>query len=108
MATLHETTPNPSAADPTAALAGLTARLNANRLGKSMFREMDRDLLAMRAAADALTALLDSQRRVEALIAEHERREQHNESVPLNRLSDLQPEPRASEYRAALTGDDHE
>ncbi|QGJ95309.1 hypothetical protein QDA11_gp90 [Microbacterium phage Jayden] len=59
MATLHETTPDPSAADPTAALAGLTDRLSVNRLGKSMFREMDRDLLAMRAAADALTALTE-------------------------------------------------
>lgn len=36
------------------------------------------------------------------LITEHERREKHNESVPLNRLSDLQPEPTAAEYRAAL------
>jgi len=45
-----------------------------------------------------LTALRD-------LIAEHERREKHNAEVPLNRLSDLQPEPTAAEYRAALGSD---
>ena len=37
-----------------------------------------------------------------ALIEEHERRERHNESVPLNQISDLQPEPTSADYRAAL------
>lgn len=36
------------------------------------------------------------------LIAEHERRERHNDTVPLNRISDLLPEPTAAEYRKAL------
>ncbi|QCW22649.1 hypothetical protein SEA_PIPERIS_91 [Microbacterium phage Piperis] len=39
-----------------------------------------------------------------ALVEEHERREAHNDTVPLNRLSDIEPEPRASEYRAILDG----
>lgn len=94
--------------DPSAALAFLAERIARKRLGRSLTREMDQDILAMRSAQNALTALLDSRARVEALVTEHERREAHNDTVPLNRLSDLQPEPRASEYRAALIGDDHE
>ncbi|QGJ88947.1 hypothetical protein PBI_TEAMOCIL_96 [Microbacterium phage Teamocil] len=37
-----------------------------------------------------------------ALIAEHQRREEHNETVPLNRISDIQPEPSSADYRRAL------
>lgn len=39
------------------------------------------------------------------LLPEHARIEAHNNTVPLNRLSDLQQEPRAEQYRAALLGD---
>ncbi|QDP43626.1 hypothetical protein QDA09_gp89 [Microbacterium phage Tyrumbra] len=91
--------------DPSAVLTFLEERIAAKRLGKSVWREADRDILAMRSAQNALRALLDSRARVEALVDEHERRERHNDTVPLNRLSDLQPEPRASEYRAALNGE---
>ncbi|QDP45484.1 hypothetical protein SEA_PIPERSANSNOM_91 [Microbacterium phage PiperSansNom] len=39
-----------------------------------------------------------------ALVEEHERIEAHNDTVPLNLLSDIQQEPRASQYRAVLDG----
>lgn len=41
-----------------------------------------------------------------ALIEEHERRERHNDTVPLNRISDIVPEPTSAEYRRALGADD--
>ncbi|QTF81606.1 hypothetical protein SEA_PULCHRA_91 [Microbacterium phage Pulchra] len=41
-------------------------------------------------------------RAVMALVVEHEDRERHNDTVPLNRLSDIRPEPSAAEYRAAI------
>lgn len=41
-----------------------------------------------------------------ALIEEHERRERHNDTVPLNRISDIVPEPTSAEYRRALGAND--
>lgn len=41
--------------------------------------------------------------KVLALIEQHEQIEQHNESVSLNRISDLRTEPSSADYRAALT-----
>lgn len=48
----------------------------------------------------ALIAALEG---VMALIDEHARREAHNEMVPLNRISDLRPEPISEEYRRVIT-----
>ena len=45
--------------DPTDILALLEERLSASRLGKSMMRETDKDLIAIRKAGEALRAVLD-------------------------------------------------
>lgn len=42
------------------ALPGALARLVENRLGKSLAREADKDMIALRAAANAIVALLDA------------------------------------------------
>ena len=42
------------------ALPGVLARLVENRLGKSLAREADKDMIALRAAANAIVALLDA------------------------------------------------
>ena len=41
-------------------LPGALARLVENRLGKSLAREADKDMIALRAAANAIVALLDA------------------------------------------------
>lgn len=91
--------------DPRAVLQTLNERAMMPRVGLSIMREMDRDIVAMRDAAQVIAGLLDTQERVGMVIAEHERREVHNESVPLNRLSDLLIEPTSAEYRLALEGE---
>lgn len=60
--------------DATEALAKLERRLTVSRLGKSTFREMDADILAMRDAASALLALTEHAEKLEADVlrwAEH-------------------------------------
>ena len=42
------------------ALPGALARLVENRLGKSLAREADKDMIVLRAAANAIVALLDA------------------------------------------------
>jgi len=48
--------------EPTDILALIEERLSASRLGKSMMRETDKDLVALRKAKEALRAVLDLHR----------------------------------------------
>lgn len=52
---------------------------------------------------DDVDALLSAVEGVLALCNEHSRIEKHNESVPLNWISDVIAEPTAEQYRKALT-----
>lgn len=61
----------------------------------------DSDLLIID-ALNNVPKLLDAVDKVLALCDEHARIEAHNESVPLNRISDLLAEPSSADYRAAV------
>ena len=53
---VDRSTPRAAAAEAASALEG---RASASRLGKSLYRETDRDIIVMREAARAIRALLD-------------------------------------------------
>ena len=63
---------------------------------------LDDNALFMIAARTAMPKLLAAVEAIRALIAEHERIEFHNDTVPLNRISDLEREPTSEDYRRAL------